>query len=169
MSHSKSDQIVMFTTSWEKYPSKPVISSSSAAEAEFQYWLRENRIHEVIDQAGTPWRVEIKVFQGPSPTFEAGSFWRISLGLEAKVTASRLLAGGSFDPELDARLLKMLGDSEVCIKLKPRIWSGRQIEVLRMQVIESLRSLRSAIESQSFHGVKRRVCGEWLDQRCLFK
>jgi hypothetical protein len=159
----------MFTTSWEKYPSKPVITSLTAAEAELQHWLRENQFKEIKDQAGILWQLQLDVHQGPSPSFESGAFWRIILSVQTKVTATQLLMTGTFDSVGDARLLKMLDESIICIKLKPRTLCGHQLDQLRMALMETLGALRVFLESHSFHDVKRRICGEWLDQRCLFK
>lgn len=157
----------MFSTSFEKYPSKPVIASRSAAEAELRYWLRENHYHTIQDKAGLQWQVLILVKEGPSPEHN-GPFWELSIRSHTVLTAELLIQTGSLDPIQDKRLLGFLAGAKIPLSSSEKKLNGDKLEGVRMALADYIRKLRAFIESKTFHDVKRKACGQWLDREMEF-
>ncbi|MFW7379351.1 MAG: hypothetical protein ACOH5I_11125 [Oligoflexus sp.] len=158
----------MFTTSWEKYPSKPVISSLSAAEAEFRLWLQENHFQTLTDAAGFVWRLLIRVSEGPAPTDRSKPYWDVDFKIVAKPEMQVLVETGTFDQQSDARLLRLLGDEKVPMRLIEQKIQGHKFEQVRMELAETIRKYRNIINSKTFHAEKRKICSRWLNHHQLF-
>jgi hypothetical protein len=140
----------------------------SGADAQFRFWLRENDYHQFPDGVGVQWFLELTVQEGPAPGDWRQKFWRVDMHLGTRMNAEQFCATGTLDVRDDARLLSLLGDSKIPIVLKKRHFSGHRLETIRMQLAENIEFLRSSIKQKSFHDVKRRVCGEWIDRQGWF-
>jgi len=169
MDLSQNGSTIMFSTSFDKYPSKPVIASRSAAEAEFRYWLKENNYQTMTDQSGFVWQIIVDVSEGPSPYDRQKPFWDAHIQIKAQLKVERLVATGTLDKDADQRLINLLRATPIPLTLKNMHLTSHSFESLRMSLADTLRQLRKNIEIHSFHDVKRKFCGRWLNNRQLFK
>jgi hypothetical protein len=151
----------------DKLPKRPVVSSKAAADAEFEYWLKENNFDHMKDGDGLPWKLELKIARVPEPAKREAP-WTLTLHLTAQVTAKTLVETHTLEPEQDSRLIEMMGDHVIDINLKPVQRKAMTREDARRMLAVVLPETRDKVALSSFREIKRSLVGRWIDQSRVF-
>jgi len=158
----------MYSTSDDKLPTRPVISSLSTSEREIRAWIAENNIDQIIDGDGQQWQLQVAVLQKPSPADLHAGIWEVVFKLSAEIAAAEFVKTGVLDAEKDARLLDLIGDRAVCLKMRPVTRVANSLEEARVEFIGAALELRKKIQSSSLIAVKRGLIARWIDRECYF-
>lgn len=148
-------------------PTTPVIPSQSHAEAEFKNWLKQNDIRSFTDYEGLAWGLSLKLVDIPATPPQA---WgrQVRLDLRADLGKDHYIEIGLIDPAKDKRLLTMLGDRLITIKLKTQTLDLRRDQEVATQLSEWLPTIRSALERRSYVTEKKRMLHTWLNRSMSF-
>jgi len=151
----------------DKLPKRPVVSSKAAADAEFEYWLKENNFDRLKDGDGLAWNLNLKVSRIPEPAAKEAP-WTLTLHLTAQVTVKSLVETHTLEPDLDSRLIEMIGDNAIDINLKPIQRKAMTLEDARRLLAVVLPETRDKVALSSFREIKRSLVGRWVDQSRVF-
>lgn len=151
----------------DKLPKRPAVASQTAADAEFDYWLRENNFDRIKDGDGLTWKLDLQVFRQPEPAAREAP-WILTLHLTTSVSAKLLMATKSLDAVQDNRLIDLMGDRSIDISLKPVQHKAVTREDARRLLAVVLPETRKKMEQASLKDIKRTLVGRWVDQSRMF-
>lgn len=151
----------------DKLPKRPAVASQTAADAEFDYWLRENNFDRIKDGDGVIWNLDLQVFRQPEPAAREAP-WILTLNLTTKVTAKILIGTKTMDVVQDSRLIDLMGDHSIDINLKPVQHKAMTREDARRLLAAVLPETRLKMAAASLKEIKRTLVGRWIDQSRLF-
>lgn len=149
-------------------PSRPAVASLASALAAVERWLSENRYDSVRDGDGLDWRLALEVTHIPAPGDANKVLWQVRLDLAVDVGYAELVRSGVLDAKKDARLLELVGEEMVPLRMKPRLVTAPSEEELRLMFAEAVPKLRAEIAGKSLISIKRELIGRWIDQRGRF-
>jgi len=147
---------------FEKLPSRPVVKSQLSAEHEFRVWLRENSFERVKDKDGQEWQVTL------DSNLQPDGSWLIKVALSADVDGSGFVRTGILKSDDDARLLEMLEDQLIPLRMRPREYRADDEEAVQEILAAALPALRDEIRQSSLVELKRTLISRWVDARCAF-
>ncbi len=142
--------------------SSPVVPSFSAATQQFNYWVQENNIKEIVDIFGLHWQLNIvltvKDPKGPLP-------WELKIGMETEVNQDILRKRAIFtdEEERDKRLLLLLGDENIKLHVKPKFFQLKDQEEAKNTLLEILPKLKKDFNYSGIRDVVRKLVAQWLD------
>lgn len=151
----------------DKLPKRPAVASQTAADAEFDYWLRENNFDRIKDGDGLFWKLDLQVFRQPEPAAREAP-WILTLHLTTKVSAKILIGTQTLDAVQDSRLIDLMGDHVIDINLKPVQHKAMTREDARRLLAVVLPETRLKMEAASLKEIKRTLVGRWIDQSRVF-
>ena len=148
--------------------SKPVLTSSIAAEKEAQNWTREQNIKTIKDADGDVWQVELVIEEGFESPLNDKFLFTVSIVLHKEVTAGDLVSSGVLLEKEDHRLLALIGGSKVHMQMKPIQFKDRVEAKAKHAARDYLSTFRNKLEKQSIIEVKRRLVQSWVDKSGRF-
>lgn len=151
----------------DKLPKRPVVTSKTAADAEFDYWLKENNFSSLKDGDGLAWNLNLKIARVPEPAAREAP-WTLTLHLTAQVNAKTLVETHTLEPDLDSRLIELIGEHTIDINLKPIQRKAMTKEDARRMLAVVLPETRDKVALASFREIKRSLVGRWIDQTRVF-
>jgi hypothetical protein len=148
---------------FDRLPTKPLIKSLASAQAEWDEWLAQNLYDFIRDGDGMDWRLIMKFDQLPSELDRHQGKWVATLRFGIDVPVKTLVDTGTLDREADARLIKLLGDSLVPLRMRQLTYETSSENEMREMMSRVLPELRENFRKTSLHQVKRDLVGRWLD------
>ena len=142
----------------------PVVPSHLSALAQVERWLVENRFDRLPDADGLTWRLVVHVDHVPVGARRLG--FQIRLEVVAHVTAPDLIATGTLAPTTDGRLVELLGEDRVTLRMRPETHMAASEDDARTRLSELLPAMRDRLAATSLHLVKRRLVGRHVNERC---
>jgi|LauGreDrversion4_2_1035121.scaffolds.fasta_scaffold04279_10 hypothetical protein len=152
----------------DKLTSSLVVSSQAAAERDIQNWLREIQQDSTIDGDGWTWRIEVSVKQAPDPNDTRRVEWHLKIKLCTEMSATDLIEGGILTPDVDARMLDLIGDESVPMSMKPTRHKVANEAAARTVLSEALPNMKRTFASYRLHAIKRALVHRWVDQSLAF-
>ncbi len=152
----------------DKLPTRPVVTSRLAADAQMQHWLEVNQVKNIEDQDGSTWQLRVDVQQLPDPGDLHRPLWEITLSLSTALTAADCLATDVLSLDEDSRLVEMLGNAAVPLSMRPIRMSAHDIDEARNGFVAALERLKRDFPATNLREIKRRILSAWIENRCLF-
>lgn len=149
----------------EYRPRKPVVSTLTSANAEFQRWLDQNTHKDHVDALGLVWTVTAQHQVFPDPVNRHASRHRLSFEIKTEISRKILLERGVLDPSKDQRLLGLMDDSTITFLYQRPVFETDTIDKVRAQVLEDLVKIRAGLASVNLSGIYRRVVGRFVNSR----
>lgn len=153
---------------------KALIPSYAAASKSMERWMEANHRHSPCDLDGLRWDIQIKTTLDPlplsspraslakDPTHELR--WVTTLWAEATLTGDNLITQGVLDPQLDQRLLSLLGSQKIPMVLKPKTIILESEEATRTMLHSEIPQIIQEIQQTTHQNLKRQLVGRWIDQ-----
>jgi hypothetical protein len=148
----------------ERPAKPPVVPSQLGALALVERWLVENRFDRVVDADGLAWRLAIQVEHVPAAARRVA--FQLRLVVATEVTAGDLVATGTLAKTTDERLIELLGEDRVTLRMRPEVHVAASEDEAKARLTELLPALRERLAGTSLHLVKRRLVGRHIDERC---
>lgn len=158
----------MYTMDKDLQPKRPVVTSLAGALTEARRWLEENQFDQVKDGDGLPWSLKLQVSQVPEPKNPKGVLWELKLHLSALVMAPLLIETGTLDALKDSRLLEMIGNESIELKMRPLVYRAPHEDAAKTLLADILPKLKASFAKSSLSEVKRALVGRYVDDRCRF-
>jgi hypothetical protein len=152
----------------EMLPRKLVVPSLTQANAEIEMWLRHNKYDAVKDADGQIWALTVKAERIMRRTLQMDLVWEVQMRLEAAVNVQQFVATGVLDPQKDERMMDLIGDAAVPLKMRPIRNFAQTEDDVKLIILEGIPKLRSKLLRSSLIEVKRTLIGRWLNARCSF-
>ena len=146
-----------------------VTTNAFGATYQCQSWLRNNNYHRIQDKEGTFWTLKVISKLGPNPEDTHGGIWDIKVQVSSVLDRDILLNSEILDPDKDARLANIIGSEKIPIEFKRPGTQTRSKEASRRFIADEVEKLRELLNSSDLSDIKRRLIGEWVDDRCKFK
>lgn len=153
---------------FDRLPSRPVVVSTVSAQAEWEHWLLENHFQRLLDGDGLDWNLEIDVQQLPDDQDRHSSRWIATLYLKADVNAEMFITTGTIDADDDQRLIALIGDRDVPLRMKPVVHEARGEKDAKDMLVRILPELRENIAKSKMRDIKRGLICRWIDEQAAF-
>ena len=153
---------------FDRLPTRPVIKSIISAQAEWDTWLHENHFRILQDAEGLEWRLELETQQLPDPKDRHGTLWVLTLMMTSDVDVETFIRTGTLDSENDLRLIGMLRDKKIPLRMKPMIYEAHGIKEAKDLLARILPELRENIAESGLNEIKRGLIGRWLEGQTQF-
>jgi hypothetical protein len=147
---------------------RPVIASVASAAAEFNHWVEQKAQKDFKDANRGIWQLQLDLQQLPHPEDTQGALFRLTIGLSCELDACHLVEVGAYDAQEDQRLLQLLGDDRIPVAMKKRVMESPSLENLRTELADELLRIRKSLEKIDLNSMRKRVIGQWIDQRQIF-
>jgi hypothetical protein len=145
-----------------------VIASVASAAAEFNHWVEQKAQKDFKDANGGVWQLQLNLQQLPHPEDTQGALFRLTIGLSCDLDARHLVEVGAYDAQEDHRLLQLLGGDRIPVAMKKRVMESPSLENLRTELADELLRIRKSLEKIDLNSMRKRVIGQWIDQRQTF-
>jgi hypothetical protein len=153
---------------FERLPKKPVVMSKASAQAEWDEWLAQNIYDFVRDGDGMDWRLIMQFDQLPSELDRHQGRWVATLKFGLDTPVKTLIDTGTLDVEADARLIELLGDSLVPLRMRQMTYEAASENEMRETMSRVLPELRDNFRKTSLHLIKRDLIGRWVESLSVF-
>ncbi|WP_141736067.1 hypothetical protein [Oligoflexus tunisiensis] len=147
---------------------RPVIPSVASADAEFNHWVERQGLRDFRDANGGLWQLQLKLQQLPHPQDTQATLYRLQIGLSCVLHTRHLVEVSAYDSADDARLLQLLGEDQVPVEMKSRLFENVSLENLRGQLADELLRMRKSLEKVDLNSMRKRVIGQWIDRKQRF-
>jgi hypothetical protein len=148
--------------------SKPVVTSSIAAENEAKQWADQQIIKSITDGDGDVWFVQIKTDEGFESPVSEEYLNTVSIVMSKEMGSKDLIASGVLDEKKDYRMVSLIGGASVYLEMNPVQFKDRVLANAKQAARDYLVTLREKLESQSLIEIKRRLVHSWIDQSGRF-
>ncbi len=153
----------------EKLPRKPAIPSLTSAISEINAWLSKNRYERLKDSAGLEWSLNAAAEKhGMRVPPDHEKLWELRLSFEVDVTSELLIKTGTLSEKEDERLISLVGEDVIPIRMRPLRFFAHSEEELRSIMIEELPKIRDRFQHTDLTSLKRTLVGRWVDERGQF-
>lgn len=149
----------------EYRPRKPVVSTLTSANREFQRWLEQNAHKDYTDAIGLVWIVELQHQVFPDPVNRHSSLHRLSFQIQSEIDKKRLLEHGVLDPSKDQRLLELMDDSTITFVYQRPVFETDTLDKVRTQVLDDLVKIRHGLAAVNLSETYRKVIGRYVNSR----
>ena len=153
---------------FESPPRSLVVGSLTSANRTIETWLDENNYHRMRDADGLEWHIESVMSTLPNTADRQRPFWELKLSPRTDVSGAELVASGVLQPDVDSRILGLIGDRRVPLAVRPIKFTGNSQEELRGFLIDEIPILRRKLQAESLRSMKRALVTKWLDQTSAF-
>ena len=158
----------MYSRNRDTKPTRPVVTTLLSALNEIEHWMEENQFRAILDGDGQMWDLDIEVVQVPNPKDPHGLLWQATVRLSAAVSTETFIDNGVLDRVKDERLVALVGDAEVPIRLAPSVYTAGSEEEMRQVIASVVPKLKAHFMKNSFYDIKRRLIGRFVDESCRF-
>ena len=149
-------------------PTKPVIPSQNSANRSASDWLQMNDNHHVNDLTGQRWDLNIAAAERPDHCDHRKALYHLEISLETVISAKLLIETGVLDEDADKRILSLLGEDLIPIKMRPISQVLPSLEASRNWVFEHIQKLRKDMKTDAYSEVKKSLISRYLDQKMAF-
>lgn len=149
----------------EYRPRKPVVSTLTSANREFQGWLEQNAHKDFTDALGLVWVVVVQHQILPDPINRHSSRHRLSFQIKSEINKKSLQEHGVLDPSNDQRLLDLMDDSTITFVYQRPVFESDTIDKIRSQVLDDLVKIRKGLGSVNLSETYRKVIGRYVNSR----
>lgn len=146
-------------------PRRPVVSTLTSANAEFDHWLAKNTQKDHIDAVGLIWAVDVQHQIFPDPVNRHASRHRLVLVLRTEISRTLLVEKGVLDASNDRRLLSLMDDSTIAFIYQRPAFETDKLDKIRSQVLEDLVEIRTKLLAVDLSKTYRNVIGRWVNNR----
>ncbi len=157
-----------FNNDPDKLPTKPVISSLTAAISEIETWTASHKYEEVKDMDGLVWKLEVSQTQEPNKKTVSGLIWKIRLQYKAEASIEELLETGTLDEDKDRRLVEIISNNIIPLAVRPVIINADDEEAALSEVSVLIPKMMKSLSSSPLFEIKRKLIGKWVDNHSLF-
>ena len=158
----------MYNMDPDKLPSRPVITSQSAAEQQLNEWMSHNSWRTITDCDGSVWSSGIEVIPLPGASGAQSIIWRVTIKLQLSTDCSELTRTGVLDVAEDERLIGILGGDLVAIKIKPIQWHESSIDGVKKTLQEEILKLQNKMQNSNLSGIKRGLVERFIEESRQF-
>lgn len=153
---------------FNKLPSRPIVKSSISAQADWERWLYENHYQRLLDADGLDWSLELALDQLPDEDDRQTSQYILTLQLGTDVDVETFLKTGTLDRENDERMITLIGERKVPLRMKPVVHKAKGEKEARDLLVRVLPELRETIANSRLRDIKRALIGRWIDEQGVF-
>ncbi len=157
---------------------KALNPSYTAATKSMESWMAANHRQSPSDLDGLLWQIQVKTILEPlsmdsprasrakDPSHELS--WVTTLWAEATLTGENLLSQGVLDPDLDRRLLSLLGTDKIPMMFRPKTIVLESEQATREMLLTEIPLIINTIQQSTHKSLKRQLVGRWIDQNREF-
>ena len=153
----------MYSMDPDKLPKKPLTVSQASANREVDRWMRENDYHHLRDGAGLVWHLDCADQKVPDPENPSRDLWQLTVTVATAASPAQLVTTGTLSLPEDDRLLHLLGDDTIEMRMKPIQLDAASLEQAREILMNQVLVLRERFAGSLFHEIKRTLVGRHLD------
>jgi len=153
----------MYSMRTERIPSKPVISTASQVDRQLSIWLKENDLKHIEDSDGLVWNMSVTVIEKPDENDLHSALWRLTFDLKVDVPVESFIKTNVLDEMDDARLIELIGDRLVPLRMKPSFRTAQDAEHARILLAETTIDMRKRLRSLPLREVKRSLIARFVD------
>lgn len=158
----------MYSMDLEGRARRSAVPSHAGAEAEAKAWVEANSYAQLRDGAGLVWVLTISVLLVADKEDPKALDRQVEVNLAVDVTAAELISTGTLDSKTDSRMIQLLGDEHLPLRLRGLHFTVPTDQEVQRQLGERLPAFRERFRTSDFHESKRLLIGRFLDQRSLF-
>jgi hypothetical protein len=114
------------------------------------------------------WRLVMQFDQLPSELDRHQGRWVATLKFGLDTPVKTLIDTGTLDVEADARLIELIGDSLVPLRMRQMTYEAASENEMRETMSRVLPELRDNFRKTSLHQIKRDLIGRWVDSLGVF-
>ncbi|MDA9951145.1 hypothetical protein N9D31_01095 [Oligoflexaceae bacterium] len=148
----------------DKLPTKPVISSQWAAEAEARQWTHENAEKTMVDGEGLEWRV----CQSCEQQVSGERLFEIKIWLEADPSVGQLIESGALDQKTDERLIEILGDAKIPMSTKVKSYTAPTQGSAKNVSQSTIDDMRQRLKKAQINETKRKLLFRFVENKTYF-
>ncbi len=146
----------------------PVIRSQSSAELEFKNGIERNDLRQLTDQDQQTWQVHIEMLQTFSPETLKKEFWEIKIHTDCEIGLKDFLSTKVLNPQHDQRLLELLGDHKIYIKMNPLILHAHTYDEARSLLANTFLNLKEKFSQSNLKDMKKKYIEQYIEKSCQF-
>ena len=145
-----------------------ITTNSIGATYQFQTWLKNNNYHSLEDGVGWQWFLEVESRLAPNPEDTQGGVCYVKVLVSTQLDSKSLVETEVFDDKEDKRLLEMIGEAQVPVTFNRPEKMFLNVEEARRDLVEEVNKIREMLQSDELGSIKRKLVGQWVDNKCLF-
>lgn len=149
-------------------PHSPVVASQLSANQQVERWFEANDFHEMFDSDRQIWKLHLDRYEIPAPNTAHSLVWGVSIYLSSSVNAKMLTDFGVLHREQDARLLAIIDDYVINMRMKPKKFEEASQDVLKQRVGEFLPLLKKQMANSRLFEIKRQLIEAWVEKISSF-
>ena len=153
---------------FDRLTSRPVVKSATSAQSDWERWLYENHFQRLLDGDGLDWNLDLKVMPYPDDSQIRGTKWAATISLYADVSAEDFIKTNVLFPERDERLIQLIGNHKVSLKMRPTTHEAHGEKEAREMMVKILPELRENILKTKMVELKRTLIARWIDENMMF-
>ena len=104
----------------------------------------------------------------PSEIESRGSKWVLQFDLSSDADSDLFLKSGTLDREGDERLLRLIGNQKVPLRMKPLVHEANSEKEAKDLMMRLLPELRENMAVTRLREVKRGLVGRWIETQSTF-